>query len=209
MRVWHAAGNATKEHEDLGFVSADGRVRLGFHWLPRFADHTPFQQPPLGRVDDRTGRLAFNNTLTDLLHALRAEAAHPDSVVVMGTQIFDILKAPLADYASNLALLVDHVVAQVPPPTPPTCFMCLPVSCPCVSSLAPAALCLDELATWPPCLLASLPPCVRVSTACCLHTPHHQLTPLLQQPPSHVLLTPSNRAAGARQRDLAYWGCAA
>ena len=88
-------------------------MRVAFHWFARFADHVHFTDPPLGRVDDRTGRLAFNTTLTDLLHSIGTEADSPDSIIVLGSQIFDILKAPLADYASNLALLIQHVIPHV------------------------------------------------------------------------------------------------
>ena len=88
-------------------------MRVAFHWFARFADHVHFTDPPLGRVDDRTGRLAFNTTLTDLLHSIGTEADSPDSILVLGSQIFDILKAPLADYASNLALLIQHVIPHV------------------------------------------------------------------------------------------------
>jgi len=108
-----ATGNASKEHEDLGYAAEDSGVRVAFHWFARFADHVLFTDPPLGRVDDRTGRLAFNTTLTDLLHSIGTEADSPDSIVVLGSQIFDILKAPLADYASNLALLIQHVIPKV------------------------------------------------------------------------------------------------
>lgn len=105
-----AACNATKEHEEMAFAS--GGARVVFHWLARFADHEPFVNPPLGAVDDRTGRLAFNRTLVDLVAAIREEAPGADSVVVVGTQIFDILKAPLDDYAANLGLLL-HALEQV------------------------------------------------------------------------------------------------
>ena len=108
------ACNATKEHEDLSYSSGgrDG-ARVGFHWFARFADHTPFEQPPLGPVDDRTGRLVFNHTLVALLDAISTEAPGADSVIVLGSQIFDILKAPLADYERNMRLLID-ALAQVP-----------------------------------------------------------------------------------------------
>jgi hypothetical protein len=116
---------ATREHEDL--VHA-GPPRVAFHWFARFADHVPFENPPLGPVDDRTGRLRFNASLTALADALAVERAaaaaatseaasaeagalpgggdEGDVVVVVGTQIFDVLKAPLADYRDNLGRLV-------------------------------------------------------------------------------------------------------
>lgn len=87
-------------------MAADGAARVAFHWMPRFADHVLFENPPLGAVDDRTGRLRFNQTLLDLLEAIETQAPGPHSVIVLGTQIFDILKAPMADYESNLGLLV-------------------------------------------------------------------------------------------------------
>ena len=100
------AGNATKEHEELGYMSDDGTATVSFHWLPRFADHEPFETPPLGAVDHRTGRLRFNHTLDDLLEAIATHAGGRQSLIVLGSQIFDILKAPLSDYEANLRLLV-------------------------------------------------------------------------------------------------------
>lgn len=101
--------NATKEHEDLGYAAGEEGARLGFHWFARFADHVPFDNPPLRHVDDRTGRLSFNQTLIDLVDAILKEASDPDSVLVIGSQIFDILKAPMSDYETNLRLLVQSL----------------------------------------------------------------------------------------------------
>lgn len=112
------AGKPTKEHEELAYMAADGAARVAFHWMPRFADHVLFENPPLGAVDDRTGRLRFNQTLLDLLEAIETQAPGPHSVIVLGTQIFDILKAPMADYESNLGLLV-QALEQVSCPTRP------------------------------------------------------------------------------------------
>ena len=113
-------GNATKEHEDLAFAGGKGGARVAFHWFARFADHVLFADPPLGRVDDRTGRLAYNTTLTDLLESIAQVAHSPHSIIVLGSQIFDILKAPLGDYRTNLALLIQHVIPHVCAPTPPS-----------------------------------------------------------------------------------------
>ena len=113
-------GNATKEHEDLAFAGGKGGARVAFHWFARFADHVLFADPPLGRVDDRTGRLAYNTTLTDLLESIAQVAHSPHSIIVLGSQIFDILKAPLGDYRANLALLIQHVIPHVCAPTPPS-----------------------------------------------------------------------------------------
>ena len=167
------AGNATKEHEELGYMSHDGTATVSFHWLPRFADHEPFETPPLGAVDDRTGRLRFNQTLHDVLEAIETHAGGRQSLIVLGSQIFDILKAPLSDYQTNLRLLV-AALQNVGSPVCVHMYLCAffwhttPLVCPCFCS----HLVLAHHRTWS-----------WHTTALCLGTPLHLALPVVSNHP--------------------------
>lgn len=61
-------------------------------------------------TDGRTGRLAYNVTISSLLNAMAPALQHPRSLFVISAQIFDIMKAPLVDYAANMLLMRDALL---------------------------------------------------------------------------------------------------
>ncbi len=64
-------------------------------------------------TDGRTGRLSYNVTISSLLNAMAPALQHPRSLFVISAQIFDIMKAPLADYAANMMLMRDALLPYV------------------------------------------------------------------------------------------------
>jgi hypothetical protein len=78
-----------------------------FHWIVANDD---FKMLVEDGPDGRTGRLAYNVTISSLLNAMSHFSQHPKSLFVISAQIFDIMKAPLADYLANMMLLRDALL---------------------------------------------------------------------------------------------------
>jgi hypothetical protein len=81
-----------------------------FHWIVANDD---FNMLVEDGTDGRTGRLAYNVTISSLLNAMSLALQHPKSLFVISAQIFDIMKAPLADYSANMMLLRDALLPYV------------------------------------------------------------------------------------------------
>jgi hypothetical protein len=81
-----------------------------FHWIVANDD---FNMLVEDGTDGRTGRLAYNVTISSLLNAMSLALQHPKSLFVISAQIFDIMKAPLADYSANMMLLRDALLPCV------------------------------------------------------------------------------------------------
>ena len=93
-----------KPHKHHGNISSPPYF---FHWIVANDD---FKMLVEDGTDGRTGRLAYNVTISSLLSAMSHFLQHPKSLFVISAQIFDIMKAPLADYLANMMLLRDALL---------------------------------------------------------------------------------------------------